>query len=95
MINVTLRKDEQYMGKFCIVCDIYQYVYGRTYDEAYEEWLNSVVSRVKESSLRNYKAKFQKHILLVCREIPVLITAQGVVISSMSSFFPEFCYPLF
>lgn len=98
-INITLRKDGRYMGKFCIGCDdsgkaMYQYVYGRTYEEAeskvmigrevatrflsgrcitvskaYEEWLNAVVNQVKESSLANYKAKFEKHILPIFGEI--------------------------
>ncbi len=92
-VNITLRKDGRYMGKFCIGYDDngkaqYQYVYGRTYNEAeskvvigqqvashflssryitvskvYAEWLNAVVNRVKESTLANYKAKFEKHIL--------------------------------
>ena len=88
--NITLRKDGRYMGKFIVGYDDtgkaqYQYVYGKTYDEAeskvligrevashylsgryitvgkvYEEWLNAVVNRVKESTLANYKAKFDK-----------------------------------
>ena len=92
-VNITIRKDGRFMGKFCIGYDEsgkaqYQYVYGRTYEEAeskvmigrevtsrflsgryitigkaYEEWLNAVVNRVKESSFANYKAKFEKHIL--------------------------------
>ena len=92
-VNITIRKDGRYMGKFIAGYDDngkaqYQYVYGKTYDEAeskvkigqevasrylsgryitignvYEEWLNAVVNRVKESSLANYKAKFEKHIL--------------------------------
>lgn len=91
--NITFRKDGRYRGKFIVGYDDngkaqYQYVYGRTYDEAeskmligqevasryisgryitvgkvYKEWLNAVVNRVKESSLANYKAKFEKHIL--------------------------------
>lgn len=37
--NITLRKDERFMGKFIVGYDDkgkaqYQYVYGRTYDEA-------------------------------------------------------------
>lgn len=99
-INITLRKDGRYMGKFCIGYDDkgkaqYQYVYGRTYDEAesklligqevasryysnryitvgkvYSEWLNAVVNRVKESTLANYKAKIEKHILPIFRDVP-------------------------
>ncbi len=98
--NITIRKDGRYMGKFIIGYDDsgkaqYQYVYGRTYDEAeskvkigqevtsrylsgryitvgkvYEEWLNAVVNRVRESTLVNYKAKFEKHILPVFADMP-------------------------
>ena len=98
--NITKRKDGRFMGKFIIGYDDsgkaqYQYVYGKTYDEAeskmligqevasrylsdryitvgkvYEEWLNAVVNRVKESSLANYKAKFEKHILPVFADTP-------------------------
>ncbi len=105
--NITLRKDGRYMGKFCIGRDdsgktMYQYVYGRTYEEAeskvvigreiatrflsgrcvtvgnaYEEWLNAVVNRVKESSLANYKAKFEKHILPVFGDIPCADLSAG------------------
>lgn len=99
-VTITVRKDGRYMGKFCIGYDdngksMYQYVYGKTYEEAeskviigreiaarymlgrnitvrkaYEEWLFAVVNRVKESSLANYKAKFEKHILPVFGDIP-------------------------
>ena len=95
------------MGKFIIGYDEsgkaqYQYVYGRTYDEAeskviigqevaarylsgkyitvskaYEEWLNAVVNRVKESTLANYKAKFEKHILPVFADIPCADLSAG------------------
>ena len=43
-------------------CDIFQ---GKniTVASAYEEWLNSVANRVKESTYANYKVKFEKHIL--------------------------------
>lgn len=105
--NITIRKDGRYMGKFIIGYDDngkaqYQYVYGRTYDEAeskvligqevasrylsgryitvskmYEEWLNAVVNRVKESSLANYKAKFEKHILPVFADIPCADLSAG------------------
>ena len=98
--NITICKDGRYIGKFIVDYDDrgkaqYQYVYGRTYDEAeskvliwqevatryfsgryitvgkvYEEWLNAVVNRVKESTLSNYKAKFEKHILPVFANIP-------------------------
>ena len=99
-INITIRKDGRYMGKFIVGYDDsgkaqYQYVYGRTYAEAeskvkigqevasrylsgryitvgkvYKEWLNAVVNRVRESTLSNYKAKFEKHILPVFFDIP-------------------------
>ena len=99
-INITLRKDGRYMGKFLTGYDksgkaLYQYVYGKTYNEAeqkvligqeitsrylsnryitvsdaYEEWLNAVKNRVKESTLANYTAKFKKHILSDFCDIP-------------------------
>ena len=80
-ITITKRKDGRYVGKFITDYDIrgkahYQYVYGKTYDEAeskvligreiasrylsgryitvgkvYQEWLNAVVNRVKESDI--------------------------------------------
>lgn len=105
--NITKRKDGRYMGKFCIGYDEsgktqYQYVYGRTYEEAeskvligqevssrylsgryitvcnvYMEWLNAVVNRVKESSLVNYKAKFEKHILPVFGDVPCADLSAG------------------
>lgn len=99
-VNITRRKDGRYMGKFVVGYDDtgkaqYQYVYGKTYDEAehkimigrevatryisgryitvgkiYEEWLNAIVNRVKESTLSNYRAKFEKHILPKFADIP-------------------------
>lgn len=95
MENITKRKDGRFMGRFIVGYDdsgktLYQYVYGKTYDEAqekvmigraiesrflsgksvsvkkaYAEWLNAVANRVKESTLANYKMKFEKHILPV------------------------------
>lgn len=41
-----------------------------TVRKAYEEWLNVVINRVKESTLANYKAKFEKHILPVFGVVP-------------------------
>ena len=106
-VNITIRKDGRYMGKFIVGYDDsgkaqYQYVYGKTYDEAeskvkigkevashylsgryitvgkvYEEWLNAVVNRVKESSLANYKAKFEKHILPEFADIPCVDLSAG------------------
>lgn len=106
-VNITIRKDGRFMGKFCIGYDEngkaqYQYVYGRTYEEAeskvmigrevtsrflsgryitvgnaYEEWLNAVVNRVKESSFVNYKVKFEKHILPVFAEVPCADLSAG------------------
>lgn len=105
--NITLRKDGRYMGKFIIGYNDqgkaqYQYVYGKTYDEAekkiligrevasrylsgryitvdkvYEEWLNAVVNRVKESTFANYKAKFEKHILPIFGDIPCADLSAG------------------
>ena len=99
-ITITKRKDGRYVGKF--IADYtdngktqYQYVYGKTYEEAeskvligreiatrylsgryitvgkvYREWLNAVVNRVKESTLANYRNKFEKHILPEFGDIP-------------------------
>lgn len=108
-VNITLRKDGRYMGKFIIGYDDngkaqYQYVYGKSYSEAegkvligrevashylsgryvtvgkvYEEWLNAVVNRVKESTLANYKAKFEKHILPIFGDIPCADLTAGMV----------------
>lgn len=108
-VNITKRKDGRYMGKFIIGSDDsgklqYQYVYGKTYDEAeskvligrevasryfssryitvgkvYEEWLNAVVNRVKESSIANYKAKFEKHILPEFADIPCADLSAGKI----------------
>ena len=108
-INITIRKDGRYMGKFIVGYDDsgkaqYQYVYGRTYDEAeskvkigqevasryfsgryitvnkvYKEWLNAVVNRVKESTLSNYKAKFEKHILPVFSDMPCADLSAGLI----------------
>ena len=105
--NITIRKDRRFMGKFIVGYDDkgkaqYQYVYGRTYDEAeskvligqevasrylsgryitvgkvYAEWLNAVVDRVKESTLANYKAKFEKHILPVFGDVPCVDLSAG------------------
>ncbi len=103
-VNITKRKDGRFMGRFIIGYDetgkvMYQYVYGKNYEEAkkkliigkaiesqylsgknitvasaYEEWLNAVVNRVKESTYANYKLKFEKHILpkfgdILCSEL--------------------------
>ena len=106
-VNITIRKDGRYMGKFISCYDDngkaqYQYVYGKTLDEAerkvligqevasrylsggyitvgkvYGEWLNAVVNRVKESSLANYKAKFEKHILPIFGDIPCADLSAG------------------
>lgn len=101
---ITKRKDGRYMGRFIIGRDNsgkpqFQYVYGKTYDEAekkliigraieseylsgrsvtvrqaYTEWISAAANRVKESSLANYKQKFEKHILpafgdMLCSEL--------------------------
>ncbi|MDE6035442.1 MAG: site-specific integrase [Ruminococcus sp.] len=105
--NITKRKDGRYMGKFITGYDDngktqYQYVYGRTYNEAeskvligrevasrylsgryitvskiYNEWLNAVVNRVKESTFANYKVKFEKHILPEFADIPCADLSAG------------------
>lgn len=43
-----------------------RYLSGRyiTVGKVYEEWLNAVQNRVKESTLANYKAKFDHYALL-------------------------------
>lgn len=41
-----------------------------TVSKVYREWLNAVVNRVKESTLANYKNKFEKHILPEFGDIP-------------------------
>lgn len=99
-ITITKRKDGRYVGKFIAgYADSgkaqYQYVYGKTYDEAenkviigqeiasrylsgryitvgkvYREWLNAVVNCVKESTLSNYRNKFDKHILPEFSDVP-------------------------
>ncbi len=106
-VNITVRKDGRYMGKFIVGYDDkgkaqYQYVYGKTYTEAeskvligqeiasryltiryitvgkvYAEWLNAVVNRVKESTLANYKAKFEKHILPIFGDVPCADLSAG------------------
>ena len=42
-----------------------RYLSGRYINvgKVYREWLNAVVNRVKESTLANYRNKFEKHIL--------------------------------
>ena len=45
-----------------------------TINLVYEEWLNAIVNRVKESTYANYRMKFEKHILpefgdMLCTEI--------------------------
>ena len=49
-----------------------RYLSGRyiTVGKVYQEWLNAVVNRVKESTLVNYQNKFEKHILPEFGEIP-------------------------
>lgn len=99
-ICITMRKDGRYMGKFVTGYGDdrkaqYQYVYGKTYEEAeskamigreiasrflsgryitvrkvYQDWLNAVINHVKESTLANYKNKFEKHILPEFGDIP-------------------------
>ena len=48
-----------------------------TVSKVYQEWLNAVVNRVKESTLANYKAKFEKHILPVFGDIPCTDLSTG------------------
>ena len=41
-----------------------------TVGKVYRKWLNAVINRVKESTLANYKNKFEKHILPEFGDIP-------------------------
>lgn len=41
-----------------------------TVSKVYQEWLNAVKNRVKESTLANYKNKFEKHILSEFGDVP-------------------------
>lgn len=49
-----------------------RYLSGRyiTVGKVYQEWLNAVINRVKESTLANYQNKFEKHILPEFGDIP-------------------------
>ena len=49
-----------------------RYLSGRyiTVSKVYQEWLNAVINRVKESTLANYQNKFEKHILPEFGDIP-------------------------
>ena len=50
-----------------------------TVGKMYEEWLNAVVNRVKESTLANYKAKFKKHILPIFEDVPCADLSAGQI----------------
>jgi len=56
-----------------------RYLSGRyiTVGKVYDEWLNAVVNRVKESTFANYKAKFEKHILPEFSDIPCADLSAG------------------
>lgn len=56
-----------------------RYLSGRyiTVGKIYREWLNAVVNRVKESSLANYRAKFEKHILPIFGDVPCADLSAG------------------
>ena len=56
-----------------------RYLSGRyiTVGKIYREWLNAVVNRVKESSLANYRAKFEKHILPIFDDVPCTDLSAG------------------
>ena len=56
-----------------------RYLSGRyiTVGKIYDEWLNAVVNRVKESTFANYKAKFEKHILPEFADIPCADLSAG------------------
>lgn len=48
-----------------------------TINKIYEEWLNAVVNHVKESTLANYRAKFENHILPIFGDIPCAYLSAG------------------
>lgn len=56
-----------------------RYLSGRyiTVSKVYDEWLNAVVNRVKESTLANYRAKLEKHILPEFADIPCADLSAG------------------
>lgn len=58
-----------------------RYLSGRyiTVGKIYDEWLNAVVNRVKESTFANYKAKFEKHILPEFADIPCADLSAGKI----------------
>lgn len=107
--NITKRKDGRFMGRFIVGYGengkpIYQFVYGKTYEEAekklmigmeiesqylaennisvrevYIEWLNAAAHRVKESTLANYRMKFERHILPVLGDKPCSMLTAGII----------------
>lgn len=58
-----------------------RYLSGKyiTVGKMYVEWLNAVVNRVKESTLANYKAKFDKHILPIFEDVPCADLSAGKI----------------
>ena len=58
-----------------------RYLSGRyiTVGKVYQEWLNAVINRVKESTLANYQNKFEKHILPEFGEIPCADLTAGII----------------
>lgn len=58
---------------------ISRYLSGRyiTVGKVYQEWLNAVVNRIKESTLANYKSKFEKYILPEFGDIPCADLSAG------------------
>lgn len=56
-----------------------RYLSGKyiTVGKIYDEWLNAVVNRVKESTFANYKTKFEKHILPEFADIPCADLSAG------------------
>lgn len=56
-----------------------RYISGRyiTVGKVYEEWLNAIVNRVKESTIANYRVKFEKHILSEFVDIPCADLSAG------------------
>lgn len=58
-----------------------RYLSGRyiTVEKIYVEWLNAVVNRVKESTLANYRNKFEKHILPEFGDVPCADLTAGKI----------------
>lgn len=61
-------EDKVFIGREIVT----RYLSGKyiTVSKIYQEWLNAVKNRVKESTLANYRNKFEKHILPEFGDVP-------------------------